>query len=261
MNTTQLDTQPQSSERHSSPSAATITAIYSRVADFFESKDGAPLSPAEVAVCLEWLKQATENKNPESSHLTTPRPRALPYPFVRQPSAPATARRLRPKTPNVHSLVPMKKQVRDLLAGNAAPPVQETLLPPEPTQKSTSTLMDIQTDQPVDTPQTPKRHSTVVTRTAKTILSVLDTTASAPLSVDPPAAVDCAVQDVHPPAIVPVAVSAAPAPIAAHAPAPVPASDPLPKYHFAALSDGPVSHAAQSVASIPRSELPVYRFV
>lgn len=108
-------------------------SIYQRLADFFESKDGFPLSENEVAVCLEWLRQITVfesdemmitdeiydnsivlNRKPIPS---TPLSTVIPMKYnstmtnsIYKHSIPFTM-----KTKKVSSLLPVKQQIQAIL--------------------------------------------------------------------------------------------------------------------------------------------------
>lgn len=130
----------------------TLLPSYRRLADFFSTKGDAPLSSAEVTVCLEWLREATVKSAPVF---------ATPAPSLRS---------IRKQATKTVDLTPVKRQIRELLASR---------------EESSEMRVDGKAADGIVTRPKP----VAMTRTAKTILDVLDNpTSRAPEGGEPPLA-------------------------------------------------------------------------
>ncbi|PJF19773.1 hypothetical protein PSACC_00416 [Paramicrosporidium saccamoebae] len=117
-----------------------LLPAYRRLSDFFSTKGDAPLTSAEVTVCLEWLRDATVKSAPVF---------ATPVPIPRSIRKPA---------PKAIDMTPVKRQIRELLRR------EETVI------ETKGTAMD-EVDK---VEKAPAKLPVAMTRTAKTILDALD---------------------------------------------------------------------------------------
>lgn len=135
-----------------SQSESSTQLIYRRLADFFSNKGDAPLTSAEVTVCLEWLREVTQ----QMAIPVVPAVPVIPVfatPLHRQRTAPVLATPRHKPT----EMTPVKQQILELLSAREELPEKK------------DTIMTSATT------EAPAASSTVtITRTAKTILDILD---------------------------------------------------------------------------------------
>lgn len=129
---------------------ATTFNTYKLLADFFDGKGDTPLTPAEVAVCLEWLHQVTL-------------PTIFATPLRANVRTTATTSTRKP------DMTPAKKQIQELLATRQIVMEENGNMnidkPNEPSSDREESTVKVDTK---------VKRAVVITRTAKAILDVLD---------------------------------------------------------------------------------------